>query len=306
MQNDPKLTVVIPAYNAEKYIGDTLESVVRQITSFDFNILVSDDCSTDTTHEICMAYKVRYPNISVVKQIKNLGMAANQHFVITQPNTKYVAYLDSDDIFACDNYLQRQFDFLENHETCVLVFSNVEIFGQDQPSRIRFMEANKPPMIFNLHSYFEQIIPICNSAMVFRSKFNSQIPLFFRNYFQYDWLLHIYHGLNGNFGYNDFVGVRYRVHSNNATNTRNTEKIALDAIELVYKMQAFLPIEYHKYFTHPRYEINRLALFYLTQRKWSAFAHWYGRWLKVIEFQKINWRDQFYLFRQALIHRRLG
>lgn len=303
MKDDFPLTVVIPAYNAEKYIAETLDSIAKQKTNFEFSILISDDCSTDSTYAICMDYKARYPNIDVIKQEQNLGMSANQHFVITKPQTKYIAYIDSDDLFVSDTYLQRQFDFMELHEKCAVVFTNVEFFGQDQKSKLRFTDSTKPPMLFDLHTYFTKVNPIINSAMVFRSKFNASIPSFFKNYFQYDWLLHIHHGIHGQFGFNDIVGTRYRIHSANATNSRNTEKIAKDGIALVYKMQEFLPAEYHKYFTHPRYEMNKLALFYLSQRKIFDFLKWYYQWLKVTPIKSVNWRDQFYLFRQALFNR---
>jgi glycosyltransferase involved in cell wall biosynthesis len=303
MESNILLTIVIPAYNAEKYIAGTLDSIIQQKTNFEFSILISDDCSTDNTYAVCVDYKARFPFIEVIKQEQNLGMTANQHFVITKPQTKYIAYIDSDDLYACDTYLQQQFDFLELNEKCAVAFTNVEIFGEDQESKIRFTDSTKPPTLFDLDTYFAKVIPICNSAMVFRSSFNESIPSFFKYYFQYDWLLHIHHGLHGQFGFNDFIGTRYRVHSNNATNSRNTEKIAKDGIALVYKMQEFLPAEYHKYFTHPRYEMNKLALYYLSQRRIFDFLKWYFKWLKVTPFHSVNWRDQFYLFRQALFNR---
>ena len=266
------LEVVIPAYNCEIHIKETIDSIFKQKTNFDFTVHISDDCSTDTTFEICSLYQRIYKNIRITKQTKNLGMTKNQHFVITSANSKYIAYLDSDDIFITDNYLQNQVDFLENNQSVSCVFSNFEEYYQkDNEVNIMFKEKNKPPVTFNLHYYFQNSIPICNSSMIFRKKFNSEISPIFVDYFQYDWLLHIHHALNGNLGFNDFIGTRYRIHDNNATNIKYAEKKFKDAIKLIYSIKTIIPVEYHNYFKHPRHEMNSLAFYYLWNRKFLNF-----------------------------------
>lgn len=57
-----KVTVCITTYNVESYIEQTLNSILDQKTSFDFEILVGDDCSTDNTRSILLRYKEQYPN----------------------------------------------------------------------------------------------------------------------------------------------------------------------------------------------------------------------------------------------------
>lgn len=298
------LEVVIPAYNSEDYISETLESIFKQKTNFYFSVHVSDDCSTDSTVKICEMFRDRHPNLKITRQKVNLGMTRNQHFVITTAQTKYIAYIDSDDVFISDNYLQAQFDFLESNEDIVCVFSNVMNFREQENSHeIKFNNNNKPPISFDLHYYFKNGIPITNSAMVFRQKFNYNIPKSFTNYFQYDWLLHIHHGLNGLFGYNDFVGTKYRIHSNNATNIKFAEKKFKDGIELVYNVKTYLPQEYHVYFNHPLFELNSLAFFYLRNRNFRHFLKYYLQWIKYIPCKEINFRDQFWLFRQAVFRR---
>lgn len=299
--NAPLITVVIPAYNAEKFIKETIDSVLAQKTTFLYEILISDDCSTDNTYAICESYSKQYNNITVIQQRQNIGMTKNQDFVITNAKTKYIAYLDSDDIFAVDYYLQSQVDFLEKYPETVVAFTNVEIFNEKETIKYRFDDFNKPPLSFNLDYFFKFLVPITNSAMVFRSDVCNNIPGFYVNYFQYDWLLHIHHGLQGNFGYNDIIGTRYRIHSDNATNIKHAEKKFKNAIELVYKMNSFLPYEYHKYFKHPLYEINSLAFFYLRYGKYLKFVNYYLRWLYLIPYKQFNFRDQFWLFRQSLL-----
>jgi glycosyltransferase involved in cell wall biosynthesis len=297
------LEVVIPAYNAEKYIAETLESVFRQKTNFEFSVHISDDCSSDSTLEICEKFKKRHPNLKITKQAINLGMTRNQHFVITHSVSKYIAYLDSDDVFDSENYLQSQLDFLEHNDDVICVFSNVTTFIEaTNKYNLRFSE-NKPPLKFDLHYFFQHNIAIANSAMVFRQKYNSSIPSFFSNYFQYDWLLHIYHGLNGKFGYNDILGTVYRIHNNNATNIKFSEKKYLDGIKLIYAIKSYLPQEYHRYFKYPLYELNSLAFLYLRERRIIDFLYYYFKWFSRISIREFKVRDQFWLFRQALFRK---
>lgn len=298
------VTVVIPTYNSEKFISETLNSVIKQITEFKYIIHISDDASTDLTKKICKDFQNNFEFIKIFSQKINLGMTKNQHFVIKSAKTKYVAYIDSDDIFKSKYYLQKQIDFLEKNKDVTCVFSNVELVdSQKSHLKYRFSGNEKPPRIFDLHYYFQNSVPITNSAMVFRNEFSNNIPTFYTEYFQYDWLLHIHHGLNGLFGYNDILGTQYRIHDSNATNIKFAEKKFKDAINLVYNIKTFIPNEYHIYFSHPKYEINRLAFYYLRYGKYIKFIFWYIKWLKVTPYKSISFRDQFWLFRESFFKR---
>jgi len=302
--NIPLVTVVIPAYNAEKYIKDTLDSIFLQETSFTFSVHVFDDCSNDSTVQICQEFQEKHDNFYLTIHPKNIGMSKNQHFAISNVQTKYVAYLDSDDIYCSTNFLQNQVDFLIKNPTVSCAFCNVSCLDENlNTTEIKFEKDNKPPTLFNLHYFFKNLIPITNSSMLFKQEFNNTIPFFFTDYFQFDWLLHIHHGLHGDFGYNDFVGTRYRIHDNNATNIKFAENKIKDAIKLNYELKKYLPDEYKIYFTHPRYEINSLALFYFRNNKYIKFLKWYFFWLKLTPIRSINFREQFWLLRYAFFKR---
>lgn len=293
------LTVCIPAYNAEKYIEETLESVVSQRTTFPFEVLISDDCSTDSTLSICKEYASKYPNVTVIHQEKNLGMAPNQHFVLSTPNTPYLAYLDSDDYYAAPDFLQRQVDFLKAHPEVVVAFSNVEVFSDNGVIKQRYTHATRPPEIFDLHYFIKQNVQITNSAMVIRRSAHKDIPGYFTDYFQYDWLLHLYHGLKGKFGYNGFLGTRYRVHEANATRIKS-EKVLRDGVRLAPLLNKILPDEYKDYFKHNTINMNKLAFFYLRRGRYTKFVRWYIQWFWFVRKQNIRPRVQWYRFKQSL------
>lgn len=89
------VSICIPAYNAERFIAETLESALHQDYPH-LEIVVSDDCSTDRTPEIVASYQAR--GVRWIRQAENLGMTRNMNAAIRASQGKYVCELDSDDI----------------------------------------------------------------------------------------------------------------------------------------------------------------------------------------------------------------
>lgn len=113
---DKILTVIIPTYNHENYIEECVDSVLKQSTLFNFNIVISDDCSTDRTWEIIQKYK-NVPNLTLFRNLINEGPNTRRltNFMkLTQ--SKYVTILDGDDYYINANKLQKQVDFLETNK----------------------------------------------------------------------------------------------------------------------------------------------------------------------------------------------
>ncbi|MFI3177317.1 MAG: glycosyltransferase family A protein, partial [Eubacteriales bacterium] len=94
------VSVVIPTYNAVKYIERTLDSILQQ-TYRDLEILVVDDCSTDGTREVIKAYQDQNPEILIhmIELEENQGPAAARNEGIRQASGRYLAFLDADDIW---------------------------------------------------------------------------------------------------------------------------------------------------------------------------------------------------------------
>ncbi|MEM8523937.1 MAG: glycosyltransferase family A protein [Bacteroidota bacterium] len=109
----PLISVLTPAYNREKYIGEAIESVQAQAIA-DWEIIIVDDGSTDKTIEIVRAYQAEDQRIILLQNPQNLGISATRNHGLRQIKGKYVAMLDSDDVFL-PNKFQRQIEFLEAH-----------------------------------------------------------------------------------------------------------------------------------------------------------------------------------------------
>lgn len=110
-------TVVVSCYNQQKYISECLESILTQATSFDFEILVSDDCSTDNTPNILREFALNNPGkIKLILRSENVGPAQNYIFAHDSATGDIIFHFDGDDVMF-PGKLQAQFDqFSKNKE----------------------------------------------------------------------------------------------------------------------------------------------------------------------------------------------
>lgn len=102
MDIQPKVSVIVPVYNVEKYLKKCVDSILEQ-TLKEIEIILVDDGSTDNSGFICDEYKANHSNIKVIhKQNEGLGFARNSGLEIAEG--KYVGFVDSDDYIACNMY----------------------------------------------------------------------------------------------------------------------------------------------------------------------------------------------------------
>ena len=123
----PKVSVCVVTYNHENYIRDCLQSLVAQQTNFQFEVVVADDCSSDTTREVVREYAENYPHIvRYIFHPKNIGPAPNYTFVHEQALGEYIAHMDGDD-YALPGKLQAQADYLDEHPNCSMVWHRMKL-----------------------------------------------------------------------------------------------------------------------------------------------------------------------------------
>lgn len=120
-EDSPLISVLIPAFNCEKYIREALESVFAQ-TYQNFEVIAVDDGSTDQTAQIISSF----PAVHYYYQ-EHRGVAAARNLALENAEGKWIAFLDSDDRWD-HNKLQLQMDYLTKHPDCCIIFSGVENF----------------------------------------------------------------------------------------------------------------------------------------------------------------------------------
>jgi len=107
----PRVSVVIPAYNREAFVGDAIESILKQSFA-DFELLVIDDGSTDRTRDVAAAF--RDPRVRLLCHDRNQGLPKTRNAGVDAARGEYFAFLDSDDV-ALPNRLAVQVAFLDRH-----------------------------------------------------------------------------------------------------------------------------------------------------------------------------------------------
>lgn len=105
------VSVVCPAYNCDKFLGKTLDSILNQTLS-DLEVLVVDDCSTDSTYKIAKEYEEKDNRVKVFHNETNQGAAFSRNLAISKASGDFVAFLDGDDLWL-PTKLEEQIAFME-------------------------------------------------------------------------------------------------------------------------------------------------------------------------------------------------
>ncbi len=125
MAHKPLVSIIIPAYNAQDYLEETLESVFQQ-TWENIETIVVDDGSTDNTADIIKKYE---PRVRYIYQKNSGGCAVPRNTGIAQAQGAYLAFLDADDLLPSDR-IEQQVHFLEKLPEVGLVFSDYVNFDE--------------------------------------------------------------------------------------------------------------------------------------------------------------------------------
>lgn len=228
-----KVSVLVMTHNHEPFIAQALESVLMQQTSFQFEILITEDYSTDRTREIVSAYGKRYPHkIRLLLSTKNL----RSNYVVVRgllaAQGEYVALLDGDDYWTDPQKLQLQSDFLDDHPECALCFHNALVIHEDSAREPWLWTPSDQPSITTIKDmWMGNYIATC-SAMLRRS-IVPEYPSWYNAMFPVtDWPLYLMFAEHGSIGYIARPMGVYRYH-------RGGLYSSLSDIEKVRKMKGF-------------------------------------------------------------------
>ncbi len=127
----PKVSVIVPVYNLDKYVTDCIESLMQQETSFPFEVIAADDASTDNSFQQLTRLAKHYPeNLRILKNPENMGLARTMKRLLSETRGEYIAYLDGDDL-ALPGKLQSQADYLDNNPDCTIVYHESDVFDSE-------------------------------------------------------------------------------------------------------------------------------------------------------------------------------
>lgn len=228
----PTVSVCCITYNHEQFIIQAIESFLLQQTDFDCEMVIGEDCSTDSTRAVVQEYERRYPGrIRVLTPDVNLGIMSNLIATMAACQGEYIAFLEGDDYWIDSTKLQRQVNTLRANLNCSFCFHDAEIFYETEPfkSTVIFSQhvaahALPPPTSECVPLLFTQldlaragwIAP--SASLLFRAtSLPRPLPAWFVGVFSGDYTLHLLSARRGAAIYLPRIMSRYRLHKNSIT-----------------------------------------------------------------------------------------
>lgn len=223
---EPLVSVIIPTYNAEKFVIDSIESVLNQDYK-NLEIIISDDCSTDNTKQVILDF-LKGKNLNFIKlffNTKNLGVTKNGNQCLMACTGKYIAFLAGDDLML-PTKITTQINYLESHPQCVISYHNIEVFESDTNKTLYFYNSffrnrARSGKVKDLIKYG----CFCGGCSMMIRKENIPSDGYDEEFtIGSDWLLWISTLLEGGeIHYINKVLSKYRRHSNNITNRNSPQ-----------------------------------------------------------------------------------
>ena len=257
-----EVSVLVTTYNHEKYIAQALDSVLMQETDFDYEIVILEDCSTDATREIVLAYRKKHP-AKIRLRLPDRNECSNQPFAeeFQAAPSRYIATLDGDDFWTSPKKLQKQVKFLEGHSDCAICFHNaIMVYEDGNRIPLRYSSAAQKPISVLEDLWQSSLIPVCTP--IFRKDAIGEFPDWYNKVpFAYnDWALHIFCAQYGKIGYIDEVLAAYRIHKEGLWSKLDNMQTLEGRIDFYERMNANLGFRHNEtvQFMISKYK-NRLA-----------------------------------------------
>lgn len=225
MSQENVVSVCMITYNHENYIKQSVLGVLNQITDYELEIIVVDDCSTDNTYELLKGLaQNNLGRLKVFKNEKNLGIIGNFIQAISKCTGEYIAICEGDDYWSDNNKIQSQVDILKASNTLSFVHTKFDLIGHSTSiRRLEDYESRNisPPCGLTDMEYFLKNRNIKNSTILFNIRHKQEIidclKVIRNNIHSYD---HIVFTILLNNGYGYFLNsptTVYRVYENSVS-----------------------------------------------------------------------------------------
>lgn len=219
--NDPKISVIMPAYNAERYISEAIESILCQ-TFPDFELIILDDNSSDRTWELVSEFAQKDARIIAVHNEKNLDIAGNRNKGIGMSKGKYIVWQDADDV-SLPTRLEKLYGYMESHPEVGICGSYFQSFKEGKDLDIRKYETEDASLRKNIFRFS----PVAQPTAIIKKEIFTKIGLYnVSSSPAEDIEMSFRIGELYKFGNIPEVLLRYREHTGSATFTRSKKQIS--------------------------------------------------------------------------------
>ena len=241
------VSIITPSYNSARFILDCCNSVLAQ-SYRDWELLIVDDCSVDNSKELIIEFAEKDARIKPIFLEANVGAAAARNVAIRKAAGKYIAFLDSDDVWS-SNKLEKQLDFMQMSNIS-FSFTSYQPISENGSVVSPIIEA---PAQITYTDYLKNTIIGCLTVIIDKEAVGDfEMPNIRSSHDMALWLLilkrgHVAYGLNENLA-------QYRIVSN--SNTSNKIKSALEVWKVYREVEKIGFLLSLWYFIH--YSFNAL------------------------------------------------
>ncbi|HMS07875.1 MAG TPA: glycosyltransferase [Pyrinomonadaceae bacterium] len=240
---NPLLSVCIITYNHAAFIEQAIRSVIAQKHSYEWEVIIADDASTDGTSEIVTRLAAEFPKaIRAVIQPQNLGPGRNFKELLSSASGKYIAYLEGDDYWTDPLKLQKQVNFLEGNPDFSVCFHDAHVVYLNRRKNSHNIVSDLRDE-FSFCDVIEKNFSVPSCSIVFRNQpddFAIGLDLL-------DWVLLLLLARRGKVKRLDGVMAVYRQHSGGWTNN-NATKNALELVNITKRCRDFFGPKYFESF----------------------------------------------------------
>jgi glycosyltransferase involved in cell wall biosynthesis len=267
--DSPKVSVLMPVYNADKYLKDSISSILNQ-TFTDFELIIIDDGSTDKSWEIIKNFQKIDNRIVAVKNEKNLGIAGNLNKSISFSKGKYLARMDADDWSYPDRFI-KQVEALDRNQEIGIIGGSIEVCDNNLNNvYLRKYNHNDFEIRKNIFKYS----PFCHPAIMFRreaiinNKYNERLS----PTEDYD----IYFRIGKNWKFSNLKDnlLKYRNSKNQSSNSQANRQ---QYLTLYIRLKAIIEYDYKPSIMDIFLSILQLILVPITPNSFKLFLFNYFR-----------------------------
>ena len=154
------------AYNLEKYVETAIISVINQKTDYDYQLLVVDDCSSDSTYKIIERLQTQYPDKIVgYRNENNLGSLASSNYLFSKLDAEYYSFLDGDDYWVDQHFIQNAIDFLDKNVDYSMYGGNTRLLTDADDNEL-LIPAKQTNRSYNLKDLILDRIPFVHTSSI--------------------------------------------------------------------------------------------------------------------------------------------
>jgi glycosyltransferase involved in cell wall biosynthesis len=233
MADAPVVSVLMLAYNHERYVADAVESVLEQ-RDVRLELLVGDDASTDGTGQILQRYADEYPDVvRLLRRPVNLGMFANLADIWLRARGRYIAMLEADDYWSHPLKLATQTAAMDDNPDWVMSFHRVKVRHGDAEPIGRPAGRTAGPYDWS-HLARENFAHTC--SVIYRSGVVPELPAWLEDLALLDWPLNLLHCLRGGTGFLDEEWAVYRRHGTGVWSPRSRVDRLLQSADMLDRL----------------------------------------------------------------------